>query len=220
MSGELGRRAAWLLTPCLMVALTSCGDGAGEKKLELPESNGSASAAPSEQGQNPEGAPDAGVPEVTPAPEQGEKVPEDSGMWSLELPEKDPARAVGRAFTDYMAVRSEAFRTLKVDLAELSSVAMGDALTEVQTAVSALTEQKRHTVGHGWVLVEADDVAIEGATAQLSGVCFRNGSTDVDQQNVSQESPPDAYAVDASATRVAKGTWLISTVSFDDVGSC
>lgn len=216
------RSLSWLAGACLLVVLAGCADDEpADPQLDLGGSKGSAPSASASADGKSTSSPDVGIPEVSAAPEKGDTVPdEDSGVWALQLPEKSSARQVAQAFVDYMEVRAEAFRTGEIDLTQLSSVAMEDALTGVQAGVADLKQKGLHTVGGAWILVEDDDVDITGERANLSDFCFRNGSVDVNQGNIAQESPPDAYAVDATAVRVAKATWLISAVSFEEVSSC
>lgn len=222
MSAEGRHRVVGALLIGLVFALSACGDGSssGEERLDLPDAGASSGAATSEADADERERTDPGVPEVTPAPELGDDVPEDSGAWALELPSDKGDKAAGKALVDYLALRGEAFRTGEVDLGRLSSIAMGDALTDVQGILAALKQKDRHTVGHVWVLVEDQDVEVKGSRAQLNGVCLRNGSVDVDKKNVAQESPPDAYTVDAVANKVAKDAWLIQSVTFAEVGAC
>lgn len=215
----IGRLVGWLASCVLLICLAGCGGDEPEPELDISGGDSSA-ASPGGLDQGSESAPPAGVPEVRPAPEQGDEMEDEYGAWALELPGKNPARLVAQGIVDYMDVRTAAFHTGEVDLTKLSSVAMGEALTQVQGAVLDLRERKLHTVGDAWLKVEDQDVKVKGGRATVSDACLLNATVDVNEQNVAQESPADAYSMGATAVRVAPDTWLISAVSFEETATC
>jgi hypothetical protein len=211
-----------LLASCvLLLGLAGCSNDAPARDLDLGDASDSSPAASGGESGDPSGsAVPAGVPEPRPAPTQGEKVDDDYGVWSLRLPGKDPAKLVGQTLVDYMEVRTRAFHTRTAPLPELARVAVGQPLTDVQGYVLDLREAGLHTVGDVWFTITDRDVQVRGARATVNGVCMLNATVDASEQDVAQESPPDAYRVRATAVRAAPDVWLISKIGFVDGSGC
>ena len=145
---------------------------------------------------------------------------DDFGVYALKLPGGRPESTIADALIDYLTVRNEAFFTGEAPLDELARVSVGQPLTEVQGYVQDLVDAEQHTVGDFWVSVPGRDIGVDGDTAKLKDLCALNATANVNDDLVAQESPSDAYLVDATAVKAARDVWLISSLSFEAVSSC
>lgn len=207
----------------LLLTLGACGEDQPQETVDLPGASESASATPEEptDDASPEESAPVGVPEPSPPPQQGDRVRgKDTAVHALQLPSDTPADAVGQALVDYMTVRVESYNRGSVDLARLSSVAMGPPMSSVQARVVELQQEGLRTVGDIWVDMTDDDVSVKGRTVRLSDVCMLNASVDVDDRGVAVESPPGAYLASGSARRLAADLWVIDTLDFESTRDC
>lgn len=162
------------------------------------------------------------MPEPSPPPRNGEPVTDDgSRSYALQLPEGEPAGTVAATLVDYSDVRTQAFNEVAVDLAELSRVAMGDPLNQVQAYTSELKQRKSHVVGDSWFKIPAKAVQVKGNTATIAGpACVLNASAEVSKQGVAAESPPSAYRVQAKLLKAGPEVWVVTEFSAEPTNAC
>lgn len=169
----------------------------------------------------PSPGPDASPEESAEAgpPATGDKAEDSVEVTAGEISVTgEQERLAADAFVRYTRVRLESFNRVSVDLPELSGVAIGDALAQVQNYVAQLDQRGHHTVGA--ITVNVSGVAIKGERASVA-VCMLNTSADANRRDriVETEIPP-AYRGVATARWVATDTWLIEDVSIEFVSDC
>lgn len=223
------RRSALAATALLLAAtLAGCGgdDSSGPDTPQVEIDVGASGSAGADAPADPTGP--SSEPPVSPgdpppvrdAPEQGDELEDRYGVWALDLPRKDPAKIVAQALVDYVDARLGSFHEVEADLATLGRVSVGQPLTEIQGYVLDLQESGQHTVGDVWITVRKKDVEVRRAAATITDACARNASANVSDGLVAQESPTDAYLLDATLVRAAPDVWLVSEVVFEAVDSC
>jgi hypothetical protein len=122
------------------------------------------------------------------------------------------------AYVDYLKVRSQAFNTVRLDLAALSSVAVGDALQSVQGGVAYRSRKKLHMVGG--LEVDVTDVSVRGRTARLTA-CLTNSTVEANRKGrIVEKDPPPFYRGTAELRKFGPDVWLVSTVGFQEVTGC
>ncbi|MDO9458481.1 hypothetical protein [Nocardioides sp.] len=223
---RLGRALGAAGTAALVLGLAACGGGDSddgpddEPTLDLGGSS-SATTAPTDGPASSDPTTGEGdVPAVRPAPEQGDRLEDRYAVWALELPEKKTAKIVGQALVTYMDVRLGAYFAGEADLADAARVAVGQPLTEIQGYAVELRQQKLHTVGDLWLSIDDSNVKVTGKSAKVSDACAHNATANVNAGGVAQESPTDAYLLDATVVKAAADIWLISDLAFTAVDDC
>lgn len=215
----LTRPAALVGVFALVGVLAACGQGAPAPEVDL-DADAGASPSATTTGAPAEEEPALGAaPAPRRAPDRGERVDGGyGGMWPLELPPGGEERVVAETFLDYMDLRTRAFSTGELDLAELAAVAAGSPLTDVQSRVAELREQGLRTVGDAWFGIGARDVRVQGDVANLVA-CMTNATVDVDAGGTAQESPPDAYRLQVGLFRAGPDTWVVDRLAAEALGS-
>lgn len=162
------------------------------------------------------------MPEPSAPPRNGEQVrDEGSRSYALTLPDNEPARTVAQTLVDYSDVRTQAFNEVAVDLAELSRVAMGDPLNQVQAYTSELKQRKNHVAGNSWFKIPAKTVQVKGNTATIvAPACVLNASAEVTKQGVAAESPPSAFRVEAKLLKAGPDVWVVTEFSTEPANDC
>jgi hypothetical protein len=134
------------------------------------------------------------------------------------MPSGGAQLAAAEAYVDYLKVRTEAFNTVQLDLAALSSVAVGDALQSVQGGVAYRSRKRLHMVGG--LEVDVTEVSVRGRTARLTG-CLTNSTAEANRKGrVVEKDPPPFYRGTAELRKFGPDVWLVSTVDFQEVTGC
>jgi hypothetical protein len=134
------------------------------------------------------------------------------------MPSGGAQLAAAEAYVEYLKVRTQAFNTVRLDLAALSSVAVGDALQSVQGGVAYRSRKKLHMVGG--LEVDVTDVSIRGRTARLTG-CLSNSTAEANRKGrIVEKDPPPFYRGTAELRKFGPDVWLVSTVDFQEVTGC
>lgn len=217
---DRSRLAGTLALAAVVLGTGACsGDPEPEKSVDLPSSTETASGSASASGSS---SASAGVPEPSAPPRNGERVRDDgSRSYALTVPDNEPARTVAQTLVDYSDVRTQAFADVEVDLAELSRVAMGDPLNQVQAYTSELEQRENHVVGNSWFKIPGKAVRVEGNTATIAApACVLNASAEVSEQGVAEESPPSAYRVEAKLLKAGPEVWVVTEFSAEPANDC
>ena len=194
-----------------LVALAACSGPEADQPLVI---DGDPSVSPSAPSSEASPSPEDGS---SPGPSDGDRDSK-ADVITGDLPPSGDRRAAAIALVDYMRVRSAAFNRVGVDLTELSSVAMGPALQDVQSGVAYRRQKNLHMVGD--VRVDVRSVKATGRQARISS-CLENSTAEANPKGrVVELDPTPYYLTKATAVRVDKGLWLISEASFSEVGSC
>jgi len=174
-----------------------------------------------------EAASSAPAPSATPSPSlsasarpSAEASTDDKGTAVVvgAMPSGRAQLAAAEAYVDYLKVRSEAFNTVRLDLAALSSVAVGDALQSVQSGVAYRSRKKLHMVGG--LEVDVTDVSVRGRTARLTA-CLSNSTAEANRKGrIVEQDPPPFYRGTADLRRFGPDVWLVSTVDYHEVTGC
>lgn len=207
----------------LVAALAGCGssdtDADPQPTLELSETS-TPDEAPSSDPVDESTPGTPGVPDPRPAPTAGEKLDDEYGVYALKLPGEGTKATVAQTLVDYIDVRNRSFFEQEAPLQEIARLSVGQPLTEIQAYVREIDEAGEHTVGDFWLTVRGKNVSVDGKEATLRNVCALNATANVNDDLVAQESPSDAYLLDATAVKAARDVWLISSIAYDPVSSC
>ena len=218
--GPGARLAAGVVALGLLTA--ACGSEPDQQSVDLPDADTSsqsstASTAPSEDS----GAP-AGIPEPSAPPRNGDRVGDtDSRAYALQLPESGPRRQAAATLVEYVDARARAFTEVRVDLAEISGLSMGDALSAVQRYAADLEQRGHRVAGDVWFKLPPAAVTVRGKQATVAGpACLVNANAEVNKQGVAVESPPAAYRISASLAKAGPETWVVTEFSGEPASDC
>jgi hypothetical protein len=210
------RAVSVAMTTLALLGLVGCSEDSGPPEpLAIDEA---ASAAPVDEPSSSPVSPAEGDASQSPPAEDKASDAGRSGVSVGQLPAGGPEAAAADAYVEYLRVRTEAFRTVQVDLVALSSVAIGAALQDVQGGVAYRAREKLHMVGD--LRVDVTDVTVDGRTARLTA-CLDNGTAEANRRGrIVEQDPPEHYRSTAEVRRFGPDVWLVGSVDYTEVTDC
>ena len=188
----------------LCLPLAGCGDD--DEGSTLPDFTGGAGAS----------GPSASAPSSSSAPVAG-AFPDTAAVSAGKISASgEQERHVADAWVAYWTARVKAYHEVDSSSPELSEVATGAALSQVQDYVRELRSRGHHTVGT--LSVSVSGITVKGDTATLRS-CLDNRTIDVDRRLRPVEPPTPRYAMKGTATREGD-TWRVSKVAFQSNSTC
>lgn len=226
MSTEAARRGLAVAAIAALFVTSGCSDEP-QDSVDLPEADPAAGSATSSSpglasDEASTSAEPGGVPEPSPPPRNGDKVADaQARVYALKLPKNEPAHSAAQALVDYLDFRSRSFSKAEVDLAELSALAMGDAMNAVQSYNDELDKKNHHVAGDIWFRLPGKSVTVKGNRAKVAApACVLNANSEVNAENIAVESPASAYGITAKLLKAGPKTWVVTEFSGEATADC